>query len=491
MAVISPDIPMAATPALRSATVATLPDSSNVWMCYPHIVTCSGAKLEVHMVDCKGAPLAPQRLHSISLKQYDVKDQLATPGTGGRGSNVIHGSDFHNGWLACGTASGLVLVLDLRNTTRASTSGSLPPTKELAGHSKVVGFLRLSRDATRLFTSSLDKSVRLWSLPDGACLQSVKAGTPVLQLTLLPSSAGSTADEQRVVMGCGDGTVRVWDPNVKKATKALSTLRYTHNEYVGEIRLAVDGSRLLTCARDGGLQLWRRDEKHGFIPEPEAMPPCDVAAYWRVELLPSGLVGISKFGGVQLWPWGSRTHIDVVGECLSSALIETEAAQSYSTLEPPVVVEGAGRAADGDDGEPPLLLVFIGMRQVASGATDVSGSSRQGELELHELRCAVPSSTADAPPPLTSPGSVAAVESGGGRRGAPTMAGTGAGAAPAVGYVGWERWRSVASEEGVEIDAMVQQKLGMMETVAASAGRELGEATVRAFLKKCVVKDLD
>jgi len=71
------------------------------------------------------------------------------------------------------------------------------------------------------------------------------------------------------------------------------------------------------------------------------------------------------------------------------------------------------------------------------------------------------------------------------------MAGTGAGAAPAVGYVGWERWRSVASEEGVEIDAMVQQKLGMMETVAASAGRELGEATVRAFLKKCVVKDLD
>ena len=118
---------------------------------------------------------------------------------------------------------------------------------ELSGHSRVVGFLRLGDGARRLYSSSLDKSVRLWSLPDGACLQTVKAGTPVLQIALLPADASSDGSDgavtQRVLMGCGDGLVRLWDPSCKKANRALTTLRFAHKEYVGELRLASDATR--------------------------------------------------------------------------------------------------------------------------------------------------------------------------------------------------------------------------------------------------------
>ena len=61
-----------------------------------------------------------------------------------------------------------------------------------------------------------------------------------------------------------------------------------------------------------------------------------------------------------------------------------------------------------------------------------------------------------------------------------------AGALPA----GWDRWRAVAADEGLTIDAMLQQKLVMMESVAASAGRELSEATVRAFMRRSAASSM-
>jgi len=46
------------------------------------------------------------------------------------------------------------------------------------------------------------------------------------------------------------------------------------------------------------------------------------------------------------------------------------------------------------------------------------------------------------------------------------------------------RWCQLAAAEGIEADEVLQQRLCMMESVAAKAGRELGEASVRAFIKR-------
>ena len=546
-------------------------EDANVWLRDTYVVTCAGAALEVHLLeqDGGGHDVVRQML-SLSLKAYESRDHEAGRAKTGRVSNVVHGCDVRSKWLACGTASGLVLAFDLR--------AEPPPVVKLSGHTSVTGFVRLTAlcDSPRVVSSSFDKSARLWSLPDGACLQVVKVGTPVLQLVVLPAESAAEADSPRVAMGCGDGTVRVWHSSSRKAGKALITLRFAHKMYVGELRLAPDGSRMLSVSRDGELQLWRADDKVGFVPDPEAMPKRDVSAYWRLELLKSGLVGISARGSIHFWAWGASDPIELQPEGESPALLEspsdTHGEEPATALESPSdthgeepatalvgrdavsgeepatalvgrdAVSGAEAAAPADAAAPapgeapgassapepftaasgnapftaaggnapstassghapftaassnaplalpaaapqapaPVRLVFVGMRTTgASGATDASSKAK--ELVVHFFRGLLEGPTVGMPPTSTPTSTLA-------KDAPPDLPPNAASAASAETVPGLvarlARWCQLAAAEGIEADEVLQQRLCMMESVAAKAGRELGEASVRAFIKR-------
>jgi hypothetical protein len=516
-------------------------EDANVWLRDTYVVTCAGAALEVHLLeqDGGGHDVVRQML-SLSLKAYESRDHEAGRAKTGRVSNVVHGCDVRSKWLACGTASGLVLAFDLR--------AEPPPVVKLSGHTSVTGFVRLTAlcDSPRVVSSSFDKSARLWSLPDGACLQVVKVGTPVLQLVVLPAESAAEADSPRVAMGCGDGTVRVWHSSSRKAGKALITLRFAHKMYVGELRLAPDGSRMLSVSRDGELQLWRADDKVGFVPDPEAMPKRDVSAYWRLELLKSGLVGISARGSIHFWAWGASDPIELQPEGESPALLEspsdTHGEEPATALVGRDAVSGAEAAAPADAAAPapgeapgassapepftaasgnapftaaggnapftassghapftaassnaplalpaaapqapaPVRLVFVGMRTTgASGATDASSKAK--ELVVHFFRGLLEGPTVGMPPTSTPTSTLA-------KDAPPDLPPNAASAASAETVPGLvarlARWCQLAAAEGIEADEVLQQRLCMMESVAAKAGRELGEASVRAFIKR-------
>jgi hypothetical protein len=439
-------------PSLTSVPIAMLPEHANVWLRFPRLISCSGDHLEVHEYRTSDASAAT--VHSLSLAAYSKE---SPPLVGARrGANIVHGCDICGSVLACGLADGRALVVRL--DAAMSPGGAPPPSavRELVGHTKVVGFLRLSSDASKLFTSCFDKTVRLWSVDTASCLQVVKAGTPVLQLALL--AHGPNEAEPRAVMGCGDGTLRLWDPNCQKASKALATLRFTHKEYVGELRVAADGSRMLSCDRSGVLQLWRRDEKLGFVPDSDAVPTRDFDRYWRVELLQIGLVGITRLGGVDLWPWGSRAPHPLVADTLGSSLLEVPA-DSHGLV---VVDDSAAPAAS----PATIHVAFIGMRQVASGATDTTGATGRGELEMHSFSCA---------PPATG-GAAEAVDP------AESEPAESEPAAPRA------EWCELAAAEGVPLSAPLVHQLSRMEAVAQKTGIELSEATVRAFLRRYASK---
>lgn len=531
-------------------------EDANVWLRDKYVVTCAGAALEVHLLEQdRGGHDVVRQMLSLSLKAYESRDHEAGRAKTGRVSNVVHGCDVRSKWLACGTASGLVLAFDLR--------AEPPPVVKLSGHTSVTGFVRLTAlcDSPRVVSSSFDKSARLWSLPDGACLQVVKVGTPVLQLVVLPAESAAEADSPRVAMGCGDGTVRVWHSSSRKAGKALITLRFAHKMYVGELRLAPDGSRMLSVSRDGELQLWRADDKVGFVPDPEAMPKRDVSAYWRLELLKSGLVGISARGSIHFWAWGASDPIELQPEGESPALLESpsdthgeepatalEGRDAVSGEEPATAlvgrdaVSGAEAAAPADAAAPapgeapgassapepftaasgnapftaagghapftassghapftaassnaplalsaavpqapaPVRLVFVGMRTTgASGATDASSKAK--ELVVHFFRGLLEGPTVGMPPTSTPTSTLA-------KDAPPDLPPNAASAASAETVPGLvarlARWCQLAAAEGIEADEVLQQRLCMMESVAAKAGRELGEASVRAFIKR-------
>ncbi len=69
-------------------------------------------------------------------------------------------------------------------------------------------------------------------------------------------SAWTCAAAAQLLMGCGDGTVRLWEPGCAKAARATRSLRFCHAQYVGWLR--VTSQYALSCSRDGELQLWRQ-----------------------------------------------------------------------------------------------------------------------------------------------------------------------------------------------------------------------------------------
>ena len=477
-----------------------------MWLRYPRVITCSGSSLLIYLIQGIDSVLT----HDISLAEYEARCHQAGRANTGRGANVVHGCDVRDGRVACGLASGHVLAMDLE----ADASGAPPPMTEMSGHSNVVGFIRLAAGAKRMVTSSFDKSARLWSLPDGECLQIIKTGTPVLQLALLPAATTAEADAPHVLIGCGDGTVRLWDSSCRKANKALTTLRFAHKMYVGELQLAADGSRMLSCSRDGALQLWKRGAKGSFVPDEESLPPKNLMSeYWRIELLPAGLAGITERGAVHWFGWGGGAPRELSASLPLLPLLESPAesyaekltaeaaaeaavaaamakvgapaaAPAAAAVDPPAggavmtaagAVTGAADAITAAASVPSVLLAWVGLRPTGAGGAVATEGVNKTSLHVHLLYCDPPTAPALSAPVASAPKPADAQ---------PVPTPVPPPVAPAALPAGWARWCEMAAAEGVSVDAALQQRLCMMEAVAAKAGRELGEASVHAFLQR-------
>ena len=339
------------------------------------------------------------------------------------------------------------------------------------------------------------EQVRQWSLRQGACLQVVKAGTAVLSIALLPppppagtAAAGTAAAGApppagpQLLMGCHDGTVRLWEVGCRKTSKALATLRYQHDSYVGSLQLSADGTRLLTCGRSGQLQLWRRHEKERekFVAAPELLPRTaagevapGVACAWRLDLLSRGLLAVSAAGGVHFWAWGARAPLRLRPDALACQLLD-QPAESFvaeSCAAAPCAAEGD--APQGGEAAARATLVFAGLRR--GGARGEAGGAAFC-LELH--RCV------GLPLPSTPTGDAAA---GGGDAARQGEGGGGGGEAAVAAWEGEARmaaWHGLAIEMGVTPDDELRQQLLKMTRVAEATGQPLGGETVRNFLRR-------
>ncbi|KAL3921936.1 MAG: hypothetical protein SGPRY_004730, partial [Prymnesium sp.] len=192
-----------------------------LWLRHPFVALCSGAELSLHT-------LQDRALDDSSLLTHHSHCTLPAAycqPRAGLGGNALHGFDIRAGWLAGGTTTGSILLIPLHPEGALQREAM----RVLEGHAKVVSWLCIHTSGERLYSSSFDRTIREWSLSDMTCLQTVKIGSPVLQLKLFPPSGG---DDAQLLVGCGDGTIKLWDPQQRKAQKAIRTLRFTHRECV-------------------------------------------------------------------------------------------------------------------------------------------------------------------------------------------------------------------------------------------------------------------
>ena len=116
------------------------------------------------------------------------------------------------------------------------------------GHSSWVRKCCISKDVEHLFSSSGDKTVKMWKAQTGECIRTFEGHTGAVYRICLSNSNG----QQWLFSGSGDKTVKIW--NV--ITGACVATLHAHTEWIGGLCITNDDSRLFTASRDQTVKMW-------------------------------------------------------------------------------------------------------------------------------------------------------------------------------------------------------------------------------------------
>ncbi len=132
---------------------------------------------------------------------------------------------------------------DQKSTAIADTKIEAKLDKTLQGHSSHVYALALLGDG-RLASGSDDKSIKLWDVQMGQCVQTLQGHSDtVTALKLL--------GDGRLASGSADCRIKLWDVQTGQCVQTLQG----HNSYVTALTLLGDG-RLASGSFDNSIKLW-------------------------------------------------------------------------------------------------------------------------------------------------------------------------------------------------------------------------------------------
>ena len=120
------------------------------------------------------------------------------------------------------------------------------PHHAIKGHDAVVWQVAFSPDGRHLASCSVDRTVKLWRMPEAVLAQTLTHPEGVTALAFSP-------DGQRLASGSYDRVVRVWrlpDGALEKELKG-------HEGTVWSVAFSPDGARLATAGYDNTVILWR------------------------------------------------------------------------------------------------------------------------------------------------------------------------------------------------------------------------------------------
>jgi len=107
----------------------------------------------------------------------------------------------------------------------------------------------------RLFSSSLDQTVNIYSISGKSHIHSIPFQSPISKITL-------TIDERWLFVGCADGTIGRIDLHRQPKPKSLAMLNQrnsilrSHDAKITDLALSADGCHLFSCSEDAHVVRW-------------------------------------------------------------------------------------------------------------------------------------------------------------------------------------------------------------------------------------------
>ncbi|KZT08671.1 WD40 repeat-like protein [Laetiporus sulphureus 93-53] len=192
-------------------------------------LTCSGSE-EEHVVKCKS--LTTQKAHDKDINSLDVapNDRVLASGSQDRTAKV---------WE-------IVYIISGSGASR-SARGELRLLGTCKGHKRGVWCVRFGRTERVLATGSGDKTVRLWSLDDFACLKTFEGHTnSVLRVDFI--NAG-----MQMVSSASDGLVKLWNVKDEECVATMDN----HEDKVWALAVSTDESMIVSGAADSVVTFWQ------------------------------------------------------------------------------------------------------------------------------------------------------------------------------------------------------------------------------------------
>ncbi len=169
---------------------------------------------------------------------------------------------------------------------------------QLIGHTGAITALAISADGQLLASASEDRSVMLWSWPQGIRKAELPHSAEVTAVAFL----GNGRDGCSLLTGCADGELQLWQ--VPAAGKPTSLkLAQLHEGPVRAVAFNADRSRFATGGEDKRIGIWETvTGKHMFWLVPEEGLSAHQGAVTHLRFCPDGqLVSAGRDHTIKVW----------------------------------------------------------------------------------------------------------------------------------------------------------------------------------------------
>lgn len=162
-------------------------------------------------------------------------------------SEVLLAQTGRRGFLETGIAANFLLALVSKVRAQSAASPSVK-SAGISGRSHIgdVWSVAFSRDGKLLASASSDRTLKVWSLPEGACVMTLRGHTESVK------SVAFSPDGRLLASASLDGTIRLWGLFEGGLSKTLSG----HTDSVNSVAFEPDGKLLASASADGTVRLW-------------------------------------------------------------------------------------------------------------------------------------------------------------------------------------------------------------------------------------------